>query len=186
MTEPKNRTLAAITGAISTQTEDATMSHWRRLENGDPILGYIGEVAYEWAHLEHILDTIIWKMAGVEPPKGACLTAQIMGVAPRYRTIISLAKLLGLPEKVVKQANKLMSETYDVSEHRNRIVHDPWYFADVARWAQFRSMPSKNPTYGFEDINVNDILQAIVRIRACAEKAASLRGEISHILSTSL
>lgn len=159
------------------------MSHWRRLEEGDPILGYIGEVAYEWAHLEHILDTIIWKMAGVEPPKGACLTAQVMGAAPRYRAIISLAKLLGLPERVVKRTNKLMGETYDVSEQRNRIVHNPWYFTDVIRWAQFRSMPFKKPTYGFEDINLKKVSEIIQRVKDCAEKSMKLREEIFGTLS---
>jgi hypothetical protein len=48
-----------------------------------PVYTLIGKVASKWSHLEHTLDLIIWDLAGIEPEKGACITAQMMGAANR-------------------------------------------------------------------------------------------------------
>src|SRR6266704_5852432 len=55
-----------------------------------PHLALIGRIAVEWAAIEHQLDVIIWRLASLEPHVGACLTAQIMGVGPRFLTLIAL------------------------------------------------------------------------------------------------
>jgi hypothetical protein len=54
-----------------------------------PVYSLIGYVASEWAHLEMSLDEIIWELLGVKSPDGACVTAQLMSVWPRYNSIIS-------------------------------------------------------------------------------------------------
>src|SRR6476646_4634011 len=55
-----------------------------------PIYALIGRAASAWAHLEHTLDLITWDLLGIEQARAACVTAQVMGAANRYRIIISL------------------------------------------------------------------------------------------------
>ena len=61
-----------------------------RPPDGHEIYNLIGRVAAEWSHLEHILDRSIWKLAKVPGSRGACLTAQMMGVWPRFNAIDAL------------------------------------------------------------------------------------------------
>jgi hypothetical protein len=63
-----------------------------RPPDGHEIYNLIGRVAAEWSHLEHILDRSIWKLAKVPGSRGACLTAQMMGVWPRFNAIDALLK----------------------------------------------------------------------------------------------
>jgi hypothetical protein len=56
-----------------------------------PALHLIGQVASEWALLEHTLDQIIWSLANVQRDLGACVTGQIVGATPRFNAIIALS-----------------------------------------------------------------------------------------------
>jgi hypothetical protein len=49
----------------------------------------IGRVAAGWSNLEHTLDRIIWLLVPGVSSEAACVTSQLMGTAPRYRTIIA-------------------------------------------------------------------------------------------------
>jgi hypothetical protein len=44
-----------------------------------PIYSLIGQVAASWAHIDHLLDIMIWQLADVDAQAGACITAQIGG-----------------------------------------------------------------------------------------------------------
>jgi hypothetical protein len=96
-----------------------------------PIYSFVGQVASEWAHLEHILDLIIWDLAAIARQDGACITAQLMGVSPRYRTLIAQLTLRSKTQpqfsRFITKVNSLMGSSYDPQERRNRIIHDPWY-----------------------------------------------------------
>jgi hypothetical protein len=147
------------------------------LPDDHPFYQMIGRVASEWAHVEHVLDLIIWELADLVPQKGACITAQLMGTAPRYRAISTLAQQMGLKKRLVERINGLQGIT--PNEARNRIIHDPWYMEKTSkRPAQFRSMPSKTPTYGMKDIEDAEITKAIEDIRKLRDKVSKLRADI--------
>jgi hypothetical protein len=72
-----------------------------------------------------------------------------------------------------------MKCTYDVSERRNRIVHDAWYLESASgRTFQFRSMPRKNPTYGFKEIEDSEIEKTLGKIKRRIDRVSKLRSDI--------
>jgi hypothetical protein len=158
------------------------------------IFSIVGQVASEWAHLEHILDLIIWDLAAIEHPEGACITAQLMGVTPRYRTLIAQlthrSKKQNQFSKFISKVNTLMGSSYEPQKHRNRIIHDPWYVIFdpgpglltrplSEEPAQFKSMPSKNLTFGIERADLEQIKKTLADIKGLAAKAENLKNEIS-------
>ncbi len=143
--------LSVEAGAVSIQVTTA-------LPAADPFYSLVGRVASEWAHLEHMLDIIIYQITNSRVRESflpanvlACITSQIMGVGPRCKVIILLAEVAGLSEKDVrKPARALMGKSYKVADLRARFVHDPWYTElGTNRTMQFRAMPYSDPAYGY-------------------------------------
>jgi hypothetical protein len=62
---------------------------------------------FHLAHLEHVLDLIIWDLAGIDASRVACITAQLIGSRPRYQAIILLLKERNA-ENLAKEADELM------------------------------------------------------------------------------
>src|SRR5437016_5591584 len=107
------------------------------------------------------LDLLIWDLAEIPHPLGACITAQMLGATNRFQTLISLATAKGRDAKTIQKISELMRKTYDVQEQRNRIVHDPWYIeAESGEPGQFKAMPFRSGlAYGMRDIDEKDILR---------------------------
>ncbi len=87
----------------------------------------VGRIVACWAMLEWNMDRIIWDLAGVEQPLGACITAQLSGPTPRLRVIKALVALLEAPPELLTKINKFGSELQVPQEARNRAVHDAWF-----------------------------------------------------------
>jgi hypothetical protein len=173
---------------------------WRqagRARDDHQIYSFVGRVASEWAHLEHTLDLIIWELAGIDQQDGACITAQMMGAIPRYRTILTQlrhkVRVNSDLDKFLSKINKLQGDTHDPQEERNRIVHDPWYV--TFEWganltgrfgpetpAQFKSMPHKSPRFGIVDADMEKIEKTLEQIKQLASRADAIRQEISAAL----
>ena len=139
------------------------------------IYALIGRVVSAWAHLEHTLDLIIWDLMGIEPAKGACVTAQMIGATNRYRTIISLLRQRSHRDfnALIASVDKLMKKSYDLAEDRNRIVHDPWYLYDT-NVAQFRAMPVKDPRFGVCEIDTAEIEEFLATAKARSDESDRL------------
>jgi hypothetical protein len=152
-----------------------------------PIYGVVGRVASGWAHLEHALDLIIWDLAGAPPEKVACITAQINGATPRYRAVVLLLRQRNHNNlnKLSEKAKELMQKTFDPTEKRNRIVHDPWYvITDQKLTAQFKAMPSKDSRFGIYQVDAEEIESVIEVARKLTDQVHNLRSEIQAVLST--
>jgi hypothetical protein len=149
-----------------------------------PIYNLVGRVASEWAFLEHMLDMTIWKLVGISDEKtGACITAQMMGVWPRFNVIQALLKSrsneVSTFAKPLKAFNKICEDCRTVSEERNRILHDPWYLDDTdQQTAQRRSMPKSDPIYGLLDHDPSEITKTLERIGALSNRVRMLHNEI--------
>ena len=150
-----------------------------------PIYALIGRAASAWAHFEHTLDLIIWDLLGVDQAKAACASASVMGATNRYKIIISLLRQRKhrKSDDLIESVEKLMRKTYDPTEDRNRIVHDPWYLYDTDV-AQFRAMPAKDPKFGVCKVDTNDIERFLKTANEVSEKAAFLRQQIIVALAT--
>jgi hypothetical protein len=156
----------------------ATLSLHAPLPPNHPLYARIGRVASEWAHIEHILDLIIWKLADIHDKQGACITSQILGVTPRCKAIGALGASR-LSANLLKKFRKLASDSFAVSDLRARIIHDPWYIEQVSgKTGQFKAMPASDLRYGIQDVGVSEINDTIAKIKALQERASSLRGDV--------
>jgi hypothetical protein len=171
------------TGAFAVSGVSASMKVHRRPPPHHPIHNLVGRVAADWSLVEHTLDLIIWQLARLDDETGACLTAQISGVYGRIPTIVSLSLRRGLGDSILKQIKDLYGPLQFCQNHRNRIVHDPWYLDDATQLTeQFKSMAKEERLFGFHEVTevyVNDILEKIGRR---IEEIGDLRNAITACL----
>ena len=181
--------LKAGTGKFKIEGQEVRLRVHTNLPANHPFYAMVGRVASEWSNLEHTLDLIIWDLvsfraSGLGANVVACVTSQIMGVAPRCKVIALLASHYHLPEKtVLKPTRKLMSDSYVAADRRARFVHDPWYMDfDTGQPAQFKAMPYSEPEYGYKDITKDALDQAISEIQSLRDRASKLRSNVSDAL----
>ena len=103
----------------------------------------IGRIASVWSMLEFNIDQLIWKLLDVEQTLGACITTQIMGIAPRIRSLKALLEVFRAPKHFIKKINKFSDKIIPMQEERNRLIHDPW-FINNERPVQIRKAIIKN------------------------------------------
>jgi hypothetical protein len=157
----------------------AKMSVHRRLPKDSPVYPLIGQVASDWALLEHILDLVIWHLVRLDDPTGACVTAQIMGAAPRLFTIEALCKQRKLSKEVLDQVTALRESLYDVQERRNRILHDPWYYGEPSQKSeQYKSMARKEHLSGFYEVDTQFLEETLAKIDRRLQAVGELRDAI--------
>jgi hypothetical protein len=98
-----------------------------------PHFSATGHVAANWAMLEFLIDQVIWKLAGLDPEPGACLTAQFPSIHSRMRALIALLQLKGADKALIKEANIFVSDASPIAIHRNRIVHGPLFMTMIPK-----------------------------------------------------
>jgi hypothetical protein len=93
----------------------------------DPLSCYahIGAVASVWSVLERAIDRYVWRLAGVTPEAGACLTTQIQSIRNKLIVLETLINLRGGSSDLIKRIRKFQGKCEGPSRARNRIVHDP-------------------------------------------------------------
>ncbi len=162
---------------------------FHRLESDSPIYGLVGQVASDWAGLEHVLDIIIWNLAEVQPHLGACLTAQMMGHAPRCDAIIALATYRKFPPDLIDEVDNFKNSLFSVSNPRNRIIHDPWIAIATAdsegrsvESGQYKSMARKELKCGANKADIDAIQKLIEKIQQKRDDASELRNKINAAL----
>jgi hypothetical protein len=178
-------TIVASTGTAASTLLPAAQWSTSPLPDDHAVYTLVGRVSSDWSHLEHTLDLIIWELSGIAPEIGACITAQIMGPAPRFRIIITLLNRVNsdTATKLVKQFRELMNVTSDVGEERNRIIHDAWYlYTPTGQAAQFKSMSYRDQRYGIHTIDMKHIDEVLARIGRRQATASSLRNEVTALI----
>lgn len=88
----------------------------------------IGRVAAAWAFFEAGVDTACIRLADITSESGVCLTAQIAGIGRKLDAYISLARLRPLPKELIDRLDKFAQRAQGMSEKRNQLVHDIWFF----------------------------------------------------------
>ena len=175
--------LNAEAGSLSVTGGEATLSLRSPLPADHPFYAQIGRVASELAHLEHMLDLIIWDLIGGDQRLLACITSQIMGVGPRCKAIAGLAAAKHVDDALIKPIRKIMSDSYGLADRRNRVIHDPWYLEHSSDTpGQFRAMPYSDPRYGIQDISKEEIDGLLAEIDVMKARVDSFRSHLSDAL----
>jgi hypothetical protein len=155
MAEEKLSVTATSTSVFSSSS---TLSVHAPMPDGHPMLSIVGQIVNQWAHVEHVLDTIIWRLAEVEPKKGSCITAQLTGSYPRFKAIISLATIRGFDKQLIRDITRMMNDTHATTEKRNRAVHDSWYAeVNTNKPSQYKSTPFKDYSFGLQPSDAQEL-----------------------------
>lgn len=87
----------------------------------------VGRVTVLWSHLEFAVNQAIWELSNVGSGPGACITAQIISIGPRMRSLISLLIYRGCHDEIMSIFQKFSRKAEALGRQRNRFVHDPVY-----------------------------------------------------------
>lgn len=157
-----------------------------------PIYQLVGRVTIAWGHYEHELDRIISTLSGVNSARIACLTAQMMGAGPRLTSIIAQLNLRKMIEpefeKYEAKIKALMNTTFNIQEHRNRVVHDAWYIdTNRDKPGQFRRWPRAKLEFGITPVDKAEIEKTVADIKTkLVARAKELFTEINADVAASL
>lgn len=167
-----------------------TVRTFERLPSDNPAYSLVGQVASDWAYLEHILDLIIGELAGIDQPTCACITAQMMGHSPRCDTIIALATHRGMSKAIIEKVDALKNSMFQLSTIRNRIIHDPWIKIKEASETgvhenpgQYKSMARKELKYGADKVQIDHIDKTLEQIKSKRLQILKLMGNIRSELN---
>jgi hypothetical protein len=157
-----------------------------------PIYSLVGQVAASWAHIDHLLDILIWQLADVDAQAGACITAQIGGTYGRFKAVIALLTFHQQRtnknlKDLIGKATELSQKANNYGEGRHRAVHDPWYEYPYSadQTAQFRAMSNKDPKYGVEPVDLNNVKATLEDIKKFSDRVKTFRDDVLATLVTS-
>lgn len=157
-----------------------------------PIYSLVGQIASSWAHVDHMLDILIWELADVDAQAGACITAQIPGTFGRFKALIAL--LTFHQQRTNKNLKPLIDKATELSQKgnapgdkRHRAVHDPWYDYPTSedQTAQFKAMPHKDHRYGIHPVDLAELEAALEDIKKFSERVSAFRKDALDALVTS-
>ncbi|MEK6210593.1 MAG: hypothetical protein AABM64_09560 [Pseudomonadota bacterium] len=150
-----------------------------------PVYALMGHLASDWAMLELMVNQLIWKLADVSPVTGACVTAQIFTINNRLMAVISLMRLRGFDETMVKEVNKFSDAIRGPAEGRNRTIHDPVVVSvkDEAI-GRLEVTAQRKPVFEVVPISVEEINKVRLEILKCTNDLIDLRQKILEKLRT--
>jgi len=144
---------------------------------------YVGEIAAASAYLEHIVADTLWRLMKINERVGACLTAN-MPLNARLAAMISLAHLRGIDKPLIKKLTEFRNISYEVSELRNRAIHDMWFGAmlgdgTIIPHQQLRvTAAGKEPKFITETVSADELKSILDRILAHLNRFWELRGAL--------
>lgn len=173
--------LSGISTTVSSSS--TTISLHAPMPDNHPMLSVVGQIANQWAHIEHTLDTIVWRLAEVEPKKGSCITAQLTGSHPRFKAIISLATIRGFDKQLIADIIVMMNRMQGKTDKRNRAVHDAWYSeVTTNKPSQYKSTPFKDYSFGLQEADAQELSETIRESREAFEEVSNLYRRFDDLL----
>jgi hypothetical protein len=144
----------------------------------------IGKVAANWAAFEHLVESALWVLAGVDDEPGVCLTAQIPNTARRFDVLMALVRLRGGSEELLKRINKFVEDTYDLTTKRNRVIHDAWHWNFATQRAlRLEISAQKRLSYGFIEMSEDEIDAIVEEIATHIGKLDAIMRDVFAVMS---
>jgi hypothetical protein len=137
----------------------------------DPYFTAIGRVANAYSQLEFKMNDSIWELANVARSAGVCMTAQMIGPAPRNRCLLALLKFRNASHELITEFNKIGTKIEGLAARRNRYVHDPFVLLpDTGEIRRMESTADKSIRYGFMNAEIGDLKQLATDIDTVADE----------------
>jgi hypothetical protein len=145
----------------------------------------VGKVASNWAVFEHMLHSSLWVLAKVGDEAGACLTSQIPGPGRALDAFVSLVRLHGGDESLIKTINQFSEKTRGLGDKRNRAVHDSWNW-DRATGSPYRLEISarKRIVMGPQPTSLSDMNDVVDQIADHIDAFDKIVAEVEKQLGT--
>jgi hypothetical protein len=124
----------------------------------------IGKIARRWGELEHEIDWFTWTLAAVEPHLGACITSQVMSIYGKLNSVIALAQLNGVDEKLIKKLKTFQGGVSGLADRRNRAIHDARILNETGEICRLQ-VTTKPPIYGPQPETLADLAALAKDIR---------------------
>jgi len=145
----------------------------------------MGRVADNWAYFESVVDTWSIKLVDMPIRWGICFTAQIAGITRKLDAFISLARLRKLPVGMVDKLCKFAETAKGLSERRNRLIHDVWFFNHPEPPQHLEATARKKLRIKFIPTPTTELLKFAVDINANREKFETMAEAIIALPRTS-
>ncbi|MGH7109902.1 MAG: hypothetical protein ACREFK_05685 [Stellaceae bacterium] len=169
-----NDTLTTILKKISQSRNNTELRHFAA----------VGAVASSWAGFEMIIDISALELGEISQEPGFCLTAQVIGPARKWDAYIAVARFRGAT-RFLDQLNSLSRETSTLSERRNRVVHDVWYFFNAEKTPHRLEVTARRILRNqLVPTATESVLQLMQDIHDHAKKFLSLHDEIMASINT--
>jgi len=124
----------------------------------DPYFTAIGRVANAYSQLEFKMNDAIWELANVARMAGVCMTAQMIGPAPRNRCLLALLEFRNASKALITEFNKIGKKIEGVAARRNRYVHDPFVLnEDTGEIVRMESTADKSIRHGFMNTEIEEL-----------------------------
>lgn len=143
----------------------------------------VGKVAAAWATLDLNLDVTISMLTGLNNWETACITSQFASHYPKLRAIVALCKLKGLSNETIAGLNKFAGNLGDLTERRNRAVHDAWIVTREGKIAGRINLKTHFPEMGGDPADeLRSLIEAIAkRIEAFKEFRLAILREMTAL-----
>ena len=137
----------------------------------DPYFIAIGRVANAYSQLEFKMNDAFWELANVARSAGVCMTAQMIGPAPRNRCLLALITFRNASPALITEFNKIGKKIESVAARRNRYVHDPFVLnPDTGEILRMEATADKSIRYGFMNAEIDDLKQLATDIDTVADE----------------
>ncbi len=125
----------------------------------------IGKIASAWAHLEFEIDLAAMVIAEVKTAGiGICFTAQIIGATRKFNTFTSIAELIGVSPRLIKDFAAFSEKINGLNELRNRSVHDIWFFNHPNPPTRLEATVRKKLKLNHIETSTDDLLHIVQNI----------------------
>ncbi|HTV45167.1 MAG TPA: hypothetical protein VMF05_07605 [Stellaceae bacterium] len=119
----------------------------------------IGRVAANWALFEATIDDQSIELSGIPYEIGICFASQIMGSRSKLENFIALVKHLGIPEHFTGKLENFARTVTNLSEKRNRVVHDPWILSKPAKPQRYETTARRKLRIKLIEVPTEDIIK---------------------------
>lgn len=119
----------------------------------------IGLVAANWAALEILVASAIWRIGEIPDDIGACLTSQIYTFDSKVKALEAILKRRGDLEPVIKALSKFNTEAGNALRRRNRAMHDGWIVdAETDEVMRYEITANRKLRLGYVGASTSDLM----------------------------
>ena len=154
---------------------------------GTEQLEWVGHISSHWAGLEFLVDCTVWDLAKLPEQVGACITANFLSIYPKLKALAALSHLSGASDRTIKKLNRFRSELYQVSEKRNRAVHDYWIMQETRdgfQPVQLTITADGKPEFFFKPVSVKELKATGLEIDEKTKEFRKIREALENEISS--